>query len=497
MADSYALEARKISKWFGPHQALKGVSLNIREGEVHGVIGENGAGKSTLMNILSGKLTPDEGELYRDGQKVLFSQPIDARHAGISMAPQEPTLCSLLTVAENIALGAQSLGRFGIDWDEMRRRSVQRLAELDEDISPDIPVGKLNASRQQVIQVIRATPDWASIIVFDEPTSSLTMRETSRLFTFIDALRAKGRAIFYISHRLDEVLRLADRISVLRDGELVAELNAKQTDRDEMIRHMAGRTATRAQQTEKRPQEAGNPVVLKVAGLSRENEFQDINFDLREGEILGVSGLVGSGRTELGKCLFGVTKPDSGTIEIKGKITHNASPVDAIANGLVYLPEDRKKEGIFPILSAAENICVADLGAFRSMLGLSWGRMVAAATDYARRLGIRVESPRQTIMSLSGGNQQKAILARWLMRRCNIMVLDEPTRGIDVNAKFEIQQLLRRLTEEGLSIIYISSEMKEILDIADRVLVMSEGRMKGIVDPAKLTQEALLQMEMT
>jgi ABC-type sugar transport system ATPase subunit len=237
--------------------------------------------------------------------------------------------------------------------------------------------------------------------------------------------------------------------------------------------------------------------VLKVAGLTRADEFQDISFDLREGEILGVSGLVGAGRTELGKCLFGVTKPDAGTIEIKGKATRHASPAEAIARGLVYLPEDRKKEGIFPILTVAENICVANLGAFRATLGLSWGRIAAAAIDYAKRLGIRVESPRQAIVSLSGGNQQKAILARWMMKRCDVMVLDEPTRGIDVNAKFEIQQVLRRLTQEGLSIIYISSEMKEILDISDRVLVMAEGRMKGIVDPANLSQESLLQMEMT
>ena len=497
MAGSYALEARNISKWFGPHQALKGVSLGVRDGEVHAVIGENGAGKSTLMNILSGKLTPDDGELYRSGERALFSQPSDARRAGVSMAPQELTLCPLLSVAENIALGAHPLGRFGVDWDGMRRRSVQRLAELDEDIRPDGLIGKLNAARQQVVQIIRATPDWASIIVFDEPTSSLTMRETTRLFAFIDALRAKGRAIFYISHHLNEVLRLADRISVLRDGELVAQLDAKQTDRDEMIRLMAGRTTTRAQETEQRASAAGRPIVLKVAGLTRENEFQDISFDLREGEILGVSGLVGAGRTELGKCLFGITKPDAGTIEIKGKATYHASPADAIARGLVYLPEDRKKEGIFPILTVAENICVANLGAFRSIWGLSWGRMAAAAVDYAKRLEIRLESPRQAIVNLSGGNQQKAILARWMMRRCDVMVLDEPTRGIDVNSKFEIQQVLRRLTQVGLSIIYISSEMKEILDISDRVLVMREGRMKGIIDPTNLSQEALLQMEMT
>jgi ribose transport system ATP-binding protein len=497
MTETYTLEARGLSKRFGANHALKGVSIGLRPAEVHAVIGENGAGKSTLMGILCGKLLPDEGGLVRDGRPVRFATPSDAQRAGIAIAPQEITLCPLLTVAENVALGGQERGRLGIDWRATRRIALEHLADIDETIDPAVPVGSLSTARQQLVQIARATASKADILIFDEPSASLTTRETTRLFAFIERFRARGGGIFYISHRLEEILQIADRISVLRDGEFVAELDPATTTKDEMVRHMAGRRAKAARALARADATQERPVVLRVRGLERAREFQGIDLELRRGEILGVSGLVGSGRTELAKCIFGITPPDAGSIEVDGRAVQHRGPADAIANGLVYLPEERKKEGIFPVLSVAENICVASFRRFRRFWGLSPAQMTAEARDYIRELSIRPATPDVPIVSLSGGNQQKAILARWLMSRCRILILDEPTRGIDVNAKAEIQAFLRDLAHQGLSVVYISSELQEVLDVADQILVMHEGRTKGVVPAKDASQETLLALAMS
>lgn len=491
----FIFEARNVSKSFGVVQALRDVTLGAAAGEVHAVIGENGAGKSTLMNLFCGRFRPTTGQLFCNGASVNFQTPIDAQNAGIAIAPQEINLVPLLTVAENVSLGAHVTTPFGIDWKATRASAIENLHKIDETIDPDVPVSTLSKAQQQLVQIARAVATDARILIFDEPTAALTQHESDRLFAFIRHFRDQGGTVFYISHRLEEILALADRISVLRDGALVGELDPAKTDKDEMVRLMAGRDVG-----EREPRGISRDhgeVVLRVDGLSREGEFSDISFELRRGEVLGVAGLMGSGRTEVGRCLFGVTRAHSGTVEIFGSERRISHPADAIAAGLVYLPEERKQDGIFPLLSIAENMGIATMGKWSGLLGLRHSDLLREVERYIRRIPIKVGQASDPITSLSGGNQQKVILARWLLRESRILILDEPTRGIDVNAKLEIQALLRALAEEGLSIVYISSELQEVLDVSDRILVMHEGRVKGTEFADSATQESLLALAMS
>jgi ABC-type sugar transport system ATPase subunit/ABC-type sugar transport system substrate-binding protein len=490
-------EVRNVSKSFLGTQALKNVSLNVRAGQVHAVIGENGAGKSTLMNIICGKLQPDTGELARDGKVLNFRSPLDAHHAGIAMAPQELNLCPQLSVAENIVLGNQVAGAIGIDRKATQRAAEEHLAEIDDKIDPRKKVSELSAAAQQLVQITRATATRADILIFDEPTASLTDREARSLFGFISRFRKRGGAIFYISHRLDEILEYGDRISVLRDGAYIIELDPGRTNKDEMVRNMAGRQFSKSDLRAGAKGSTNGETVLKVQGLSRKREFGSVSFELKRGEVLGVSGLIGSGRTELGKCLFGLTKADEGHVSIDGREVIHRGPADSIRNGLVYLPEERKKEGIFPLLSVRENLCIAGFENFKRLFGLDRRGMIDSTNEYIRRIGIKTSRTETPIKNLSGGNQQKVIIARWLLKKCRILILDEPTRGIDVRAKFEIQSFLRELTKEGLSIIYISSEMQEVLEVSDRIMVMHLGEVKGFVNADQATQEGLLGVAMS
>ena len=493
MADVF--EARDICKSFGLVRALAGVSVGIAAGEVHAIIGENGAGKSTLMNVFTGKFTPSSGGLFRHGTPVAFRSPGDARKAGISIAPQEVNVVPKLSVAENIVLGTFD-GHGGlVDWPASRSRAAARLRAIDDSIDPTTPIGQLSKAQQQLVQIARATANNPEILIFDEPTAALTTRETEKLFGFVRSFRAAGGSIFYISHRLDEILELADRITVLQDGRSIARLDPRLTSKEEMVNTMAGRMVHGTHTP--RPAAEQGEVVLRTRGLTRAGEFSDISFDLHRGEILGVAGLVGSGRTELGKCLFGVTAAHSGSVQVQGKPVRIRHPADAIARGFVYLPEERKAEGIFPALSINENMAVASFARFRSLLGLNFGEMAREVAEYVQRIHIKIASGDDPITSLSGGNQQKVILARWLMRGAKVLVLDEPTRGIDVHAKFEIQTVLRDLCDQGLSILYISSELLEVLEVSDRILVMHEGRIKGTQRADEATPETLLQMAMT
>jgi ABC-type sugar transport system ATPase subunit len=376
-----------------------------------------------------------------------------------------------------------------------RERAMRHLHEIDETIDPDRPAGQLSKAEQQLVQIARAAATSAPILIFDEPTASLTSRETERLYTFIRRFREAGNSIFYISHRLDEILALSQRITVLRDGERVAELDPKATSKDEMVRHMAGRPVAPA--PHRSLAALSEERALSVSALTRAGEFENISFDLHKGEILGVAGLVGSGRTELGKCLFGVTTAQAGSISIFGETVHIRHPADAIARGMVYLPEERKQEGIFPLLNITENTGIAVLDRFRGLLGIRFSDMVGEVEAYVKRLKIKIGRQEDPISSLSGGNQQKVIIARWLMKKSRILILDEPTRGIDVNAKGEIQQVLKELVRDGLSIIYISSEAQEVIDVSDRIMVMHEGRLRGIVPAAGATQEGLLALSMS
>lgn len=490
-------EAHDITKSFGPVHALRGVSLQLRKGEVHSIIGENGAGKSTLMNIFCGRFRPTAGELRVDGQPVSFASPKEAQAAGIAIAPQEINLVPELTVAENILLGAQVGGRISIDWAATRAEATRDLHLVDDSIDPRAKVASLSKAQQQLVQIARAAATQARILIFDEPTAALTSREAEKLYAYIRWMRANGRSAFYISHRLDEVKMLSDEITCLRDGALAGQLDPKKATREEMVAMMAGRpVAALRQRRRKLPEDA--PVVLKVEGLTRAHEFENLSFELRKGEILGVSGLIGSGRTEMAKCIYGLSRQDAGSIEVFGRPMTQHSPLDSIRAGLVYLPEERKQEGIFPLLSIAENAALPSLDRFTGLLRMRNREMLAEVERSIRLMKTKYHSLRDPITSLSGGNQQKVIIARWLLREAKILIMDEPTRGIDVNAKYEIQAELRRLTEErGLSIILISSEMEEVLDVSDRILVMHMGLAKGIRPAAAESQESLLQLAMS
>jgi len=489
-------EARDVSKAFGVIRALSDVTVGINAGEVHAVIGENGAGKSTLMNIFCGKFPPSAGILLRDGREVHFATPRDAQIAGIAIAPQEISLVPHLSVAENVLLGTQHVDHLGrISWRRTREFAARHLSAIDESIDPDATAGVLSKAQQQLVQIARAAATSAKILIFDEPTAALTSREADRLFSFIRQFRSAGNSIFYISHRLDEILELSQRITVLRDGRHVAELDASTATKEDMVRHMAGRDHVTAGAMVRKT--AGGETVLKVTHLTRPGEFHDISFELKRGEILGVAGLIGAGRTELGKCLFGVSPAESGTVEIFGEVVSIKHPADAIAKGLVYLPEERKQEGIFPLLSITENMSISVYDRLRGILGLRFNEMVREVAARIDQLKIKIGEQRDPITSLSGGNQQKVILGRWLMKNSRILILDEPTRGIDVNAKFEIQAVLRRLADDGLSIIYISSELQEVIDVSDRIIVMHEGEIKGIEAASQATQERLLGLAMS
>ena len=488
-------EARDISKSFGPVRALSNVTVTLNRGEIHSIIGENGAGKSTLMNLICGRFAPTEGQIFVDGAPVHFQSPKDAQRHGIAIAPQEISLVPGLTVYENILLGAHCGGIAGIDWRKTREQATHYLHQVDNSIDPRAKVSKLSKAQQQLVQIARAAATEARILIFDEPTATLTYREEEVLLRYIESLVQEGRSAFYISHRLEEVRRLSARITVLRDGVHVGELPAD-ASREDMVRLMAGRPPKIGAQATRKV--AQTQPVLEVEGLTRTGEFENVSFKLHKGEILGVSGLIGAGRTEMAKCIFGATRAKAGTIRLDGKQVSFASPYHAIRAGLIYLPEERKQEGIFPLLSIAENTALPTLDRFTGLLHIRNRDMLAEVESLAQQVKAKFNSLKDPITSLSGGNQQKFIIARWLMRDAKVMIMDEPTRGIDVNAKFEIQSVLRRLTEErGISIIVISSEMEELLDVADRILVMHEGSVKGTVSRQDATQEGLLQLAMS
>ena len=489
------LEIRGISKQFPGVQALNDVSLSLREGEVHAVIGENGAGKSTLMNIICGLLAADHGEILRNHQAVRITSPIVAQAYGIGMVPQELNLVPQFSVMENILLGMQPcrVPRLLLDRREMARRSGEILARFGEPIDPKARVIELSTAHQQLIQIARALAFGARILIFDEPTSSLTINETERLFRIILDFRVQGGAVFYISHRLEEILEIADRITVLRDGAKVAELDPQATTMHEMIRHMVGREVSNGRYV-RTFDHAKARTVLRVRNLNRGGEFRNVSFDLREGEILGFAGLVGAGRTELAKCVYGDTQPDGGTIELAGVPLSHFSPREAILRHMAYVPDERRRLGIFPAMGVKENMTMPILKRFTRLFWIERKRESEASQAFVDRLNIRTPDLRQLVKNLSGGNQQKVILARWLLAGARILILDEPTRGIDVNAKAEIHRCLFELADEGLAIMFISSEHQEVIDIADRVIVMHEGEYKGELTAQEATQERIMSL---
>ena len=480
-----------ISKSFPGVRALDGVSFNLRAGEVHALLGENGAGKSTLVKIMSGVYRPDQGTIRIDGREVEISAPTEAQALGIVPVHQELHLEPYLTVAENIFLGRQPLGRFGlIDHARMKREAQTIIDGLGVSLDPSATVQSLSVAQRQIIAVARAASTTARIVIFDEPTSALTDRETDLLFELIERLKAKGLGIIYISHRLEEIFRLCDRVTVFRDGRLVGSNPVAKTNLRDLIAMMVGRDISDL--FRKEAAEIGD-VVLEVKGLGARGVFSDISFSARRGEIVGIAGLVGAGRTELARAIFGDLPYDSGEIQIAGKtLPPGHSPSRAIAAGIGLVPEDRKEQGLVTGLPVRQNISMALLKTLSRLGVLNIAREKKLAETYIARLAIKTPSMDQKVTFLSGGNQQRVVIAKWLATNPRLLIVDEPTRGVDVGAKAEIHSLLCELAKQGLAIIMISSDLPEILAMSDRVVVMHQGRIAANLQAGDLTQEAVM-----
>ncbi len=485
------LVMRDISKAFAGVPALKGVGFDLRPGEVHALMGENGAGKSTLMKILTGIYTRDAGEVLLYGRPVAFAGPRDAQDAGIVIVHQELNMMPHLTVAQNIFIGRERMkGKF-IDDRAMNGDAAKLFKMLNIDINPAAVMGGLTVGRQQMCEIAKAISTDAKIIVFDEPTAALSDAEVGELFKIIADLRSKNIGIIYISHRMDEIKRVTDRVTVMRDGEYVGTLVTADSSKDDIIKMMVGRVVFEAPKSHSTvPQDA--PVVLKVSGLSMGRAVKDVSFELRRGEILGVAGLMGAGRTEMARAISGADRRDAGDIWVNGEKMDIRSPKDAVDAGLCYLSEDRKRYGVMVEMDVMENTTLASLLSHLRGGFIDRASERRTAKQYIDSLRIKTPSERQQVRKLSGGNQQKIVIAKWLVRNCQILIFDEPTRGIDVGAKAEIYELMNNLARQGKSIIMISSELPEILRMSDRVMVLCEGVKTAEFDIAGANQENIM-----
>jgi len=483
------LALRGVSKRFGATQALTDVALELRAGEVHALVGENGAGKSTLVKILAGVYPPDSGTIHLDGEAVAITSPGHARNLGIAVVHQEPRLFPDLTVAENVFMGHIPTGRLrSVDWRAMRRATVDRLRELDVRLDPGAQVRGLSMADQQLIEIVKALTLDARVLVLDEPTASLSAHEVQRLFAIVRRLRDRGVAVLFVSHRLDEVFDLCDRATVFRDGRFVATAPTGELTTADLIRHMVGR----AVELFPRGEHPAGDVVLEVEDLSRAGVFDGITFSVRAGEIVGLAGLVGAGRTEVARVLFGIDRRDRGVVRLGGLPVGFGSPAEAMRGGIAYVPEDRHLDGLvldFPIASNVSLPIVSRL--FRGLL-LRPAIERALADEYARELQVRMRNVDQLVAALSGGNQQKVVLAKWLATKPRVLILDEPTRGIDIGAKVEVHRIVSELAASGLAIILISSDLPEVLAMSDRILVLHEGRLTAEIARTDATEERVM-----
>jgi len=487
------LQVIDIRKSFAGVRALKGVSFDLRVGEVHALVGENGAGKSTLIRVVTGAHRPDEGTIAIEGRPIGEIDPSRARALGIAAIYQQPALFPDLTVAENIAIGLEPPGPWRlVRWGRRRDRARALLGLVGAEIDPDSPVRHLSMPEQQLVEIARALGADARILIMDEPTASLSGQEVENLFRVIRDLRSRGVGILYISHRLDELPRIADRVTALRDGSLVGTRPMAEVDRAELIRMMIGRELSIQIQT---PRAAIGEVVLAVKGLGcRASGVRDVDLEVHAGEILGLAGLVGAGRTELARVLFGLTPADAGEICIRGTPVTIDGPGRAMKLGIAYVPEDRRHHGVIPEMSVAANVTLATLRAVSPRGLVDFAAECRVASASMRRLGIKAESVESPVGSLSGGNQQKVALARWLEAAPAVLILDEPTQGVDVGAKAEIHRLMSELAGRGMAIVMISSELPEILSMSDRIAVMHGGAVVGTIDGASATQGEILEL---
>ena len=487
----YLITLEGITKEFPGVKALSNVQFNLKSGEVHAVLGENGAGKSTLMKIIGGIYKPDEGSYKLGNQEIFNLTPKKAEAQGIAIIHQELNLCEHLSVAENIFLGREETHWGVLAKHEMNRQAEKILSQLKIDINPKTLISQLPVSKQQMVEIAKALAINARIMIMDEPTSALTEKEIEELFRIIKNLRSQGCGIVYISHRLEELDFIADRVSIYRDGEYIITKNYQDTHLDEIISYMVGREIT--EKFPRIPAKVGQPI-LEVKDFSA-GMVQDINFTLNSGEIVGIAGLMGAGRTELVRALFGVDPIDCGQVTLDGEEITIHSPQNAISAGIVLGPEDRKAQGLCTKLSIRENIALANLDQVCGPLGVVHKQTERKLVDDAvKRLGVKTPTIEQSAQNLSGGNQQKVVVAKWLARKARVVIFDEPTRGIDVAAKVGIYSIMNELKEQGIGVLFVSSEMPEVMGMSDRILVMCNGRMTGELDGQTATADEILSL---
>jgi rhamnose transport system ATP-binding protein len=484
------LTLTQVKKSFGGAHALRDANLDLYPGQVTALIGENGAGKSTLVKILCGIHQPDGGELMLDDRPIRVRDPEHARQLGINVVHQECVVFDNLTVAENIFVSARPKKSRFIAWSEMRSRAAEILRQLDVSFSPDTPAGQLSVAQKHIVQIARALTSEARVLILDEPTASLSHREAEDLFRIARRLRDSGCALLFISHKFEEIFALADRYAVFRDGASVGSGMIAGTGSEQLIRMMVGRSVE--QLFPKLATTLGEEL-LRVEGLSRASEFDNISFSVRQGETLGIYGLVGAGRTELAQCLFGLTAPDGGSIHIAGKAVSISSPADAVRHGLAYVPEDRQQQGAILPFSIAANVSLTNLDSLAPRGLCSRQRESALANHWIAALGIKAIGPAQNVGDLSGGNQQKVVIAKWLARSPRVLILDEPTKGIDVGAKSAVHAVTSEFAQRGNAVVMISSELPEILGMSDRILVMRRGRVRALLNRNEATAENVVQ----
>ena len=487
------LSMQGIQKYFSGVHALKGVNFDLKTGEVHALMGENGAGKSTLIKVLCGIHKRDGGTVEYFGEPVEFNHIAESQAAGISVIHQELNMMNDLTVAQNIFIGRESMLGALINDGEMERQAQQLFDRMGVKIDPTVKLGSLTVGKQQMVEIAKAVSRDCRLLVLDEPTAALTQPEVEELFKIMNELREKGIGMIYISHRMDEINRISDRVTVMRDGEYVGTVNTAEVTKDDIVKMMVGRVIMGEQKcTSTCPADAD--VILEVRNLRAGKEVKDVSFQLRRGEILGFAGLMGAGRTEVARALYGADSCQGGEILLNGKKVRIRTPEQAVRHGICYLSEDRKRYGLMLDKSVTENSVIACVDNFTSVGLINDSKMRDASQKFNEMLRTKTPSMEQLLKNLSGGNQQKVIIARWLMKNSDIFIFDEPTRGIDVGAKSEIYTLMEELVKQGKSIIMISSELPEVLRMSDRVVVMCEGRVTGELDISEATQENIMQL---
>ena len=486
-----ALRLQNIVKTFPGVRALDNVSFEVLPGEVHALVGENGAGKSTLMKVLGGIYHPDEGRIFIEEREVVLNSPLEAKKLGVMFIHQELSLAEEVSVAENIYLGELPRKSFGrVDWDKLYSQTDEILQKLNVSFDARTRVGDLSIANQQMVEIARSLTVDCKAVIFDEPTASLTDAEKVVLFDVIADLKAHGVGIIYISHRMEEIFKITDRISVLRDGEYRGTLETRETDEDEITRTMIGRSLDLSRNVEH--VEVGD-VALRAEGLSCGDLYKDVSFEVRSGEVVGFYGLVGAGRTEIAETLFGLRNPTAGKIFLKGKEVRIHAPTEAIEHGISLVPESRKEQGLILGMNCRDNITLPQVKDLKAGPFVAEGAEIAIFNQYRDQLEIKTPGWRTTVGNLSGGNQQKIVIGKWLAMRPSVLIVDEPTRGIDVGSKSEIHNLLRELAKQGYAVIVISSEMPEVLHVSDRIIAMYHGRIMRTFTADDVTEDSLVQ----